>query len=35
MYFQHDVSLRILKFYLSDNSSKGLQSESGVTACQE
>ena len=36
MYFQDDVSLiRILKFYLTDNSFKGLQSESGVTACQE
>ena len=36
MYFQHDVSLiRILKFYLTDNSFKGLQSVSSVTASQE
>lgn len=36
MYFQDDVSLtRILKFYLTDNSFKGLQSVSSVTASQE
>lgn len=35
-YFQDDVSLiRILKFYLTDNSFKGLQSVSSVTASQE